>query len=75
VLARAQRLRQAVLKRAFEGKLVPQDPNDEPASVLLNRIRGEREAALALNGSARSLRKSRGKVSPGVAVGGPDDGR
>ena len=36
---RAERLRQAILKRAFEGKLVPQNPADEPASVLLGRIR------------------------------------
>lgn len=43
-LARAARLRQSILKRAFEGKLVPQDPNDEPASVLLARIRADREA-------------------------------
>ena len=41
-LKRAQSLRQSILKRAFEGKLVPQDPNDEPASVLLRRIKAEK---------------------------------
>lgn len=41
-LERAEALRQSILKRAFSGKLVPQDPNDEPASVLLERIRTER---------------------------------
>ena len=40
----ASALRQSILKRAFEGRLVPQDPTDEPASVLLNRIRVERQA-------------------------------
>ena len=47
---RADRLRQSLLKRAFEGKLVPQDPNDEPASVLLERIRAERTAIKPQNG-------------------------
>ena len=37
-------LEQATLAKAFRGELVPQDPNDEPASVLLERIRAEREA-------------------------------
>lgn len=40
---RISRLRQSILKWAFEGKLVDQDPNDEPASVLLARIKAERE--------------------------------
>jgi len=43
-LLRSGSLRQAILKSAFTGQLVPQDPNDEPASELLARIRAEREA-------------------------------
>ena len=42
-LKRAERLRQSILKEAFVGRLVPQDPDDEPAAVILERIRGERE--------------------------------
>lgn len=41
-LKQAERLRHSILKRAFEGKLVPQDPSDEPAEKLLERIRVER---------------------------------
>lgn len=41
-LKHAERLRQSILKQAFYGKLVPQDPNDEPASVLLERIQVEK---------------------------------
>jgi type I restriction enzyme S subunit len=40
-LTRCKRLRQSILKRAFEGKLVPQDPNDEPAEKLLARIQSK----------------------------------
>jgi type I restriction enzyme S subunit len=42
---RLSALNQSILAKAFRGELVPQDPNDEPASVLLERIRAEREAA------------------------------
>ena len=41
-LARIFALRQSILKKAFSGQLVPQDPNDEPASVLLERIQAEK---------------------------------
>ena len=54
---RSGRLRQSILKRAFEGKLVPQDPNDEPASVLLARIR----AAWAKQAAAPNLAGRRGR--------------
>ena len=40
-------LDQAVLTKAFRGELVPQDPSDEPASVLLEKIKTERSAAIA----------------------------
>lgn len=46
--SRCARLRQSILKWAFEGRLVDQDPTDEPASVLLERIRAERASATDL---------------------------
>lgn len=55
-LKQAKTLRQAILKQAFSGQLVAQDPNDEPASVLLERIRAERAKA-AKNSRARKAKK------------------
>jgi type I restriction enzyme S subunit len=60
-LQRAARLRQAILKRAFEGKLVEQDPTDEPAAALLARIKpatnGRHPAA-----AKPPMRRSRARV-------------
>ena len=46
-LSRCMRLRQSILRWAFEGKLVDQDPDDEPASALLERIRAQKTARTA----------------------------
>ena len=56
-LQKADALRRSILRRAFAGNLVPQDPHDEPASVLLDRIRTEREKALKNN----RFKKKRGR--------------
>ena len=44
-LARSKALRQSILKRAFAGQLVDQDPKDEPAHALLERIKAEKTTA------------------------------
>lgn len=59
-LARAGRLRQSILKRAFAGALVPQDPTDEPASALLARLRASREVA-----APKKTKKPRGDDGAG----------
>jgi len=52
----AQALRQSILRCAFSGQLVPQDPNDEPASELLKRIAAEREERARLARAAKQAR-------------------
>lgn len=56
-LKRASRLRQGILKRAFEGKLVPQDPTDEPAEQLLARIQQQRPSSPASKNGKPATRK------------------
>lgn len=55
-LQSAQALRQSILKHAFTGKLVPQDPDDEPASELLQRIAAERKARVQEAAAAKRRR-------------------
>jgi len=56
-LSRAARLRQSILKQAFEGQLVPQDPTDEPAKVLLERIKvdAHTKATIALTSKSNKI--------------------
>jgi type I restriction enzyme S subunit len=60
-LQQSETLRQSILKKAFSGQLVPQDPHDEPASVLLERIRVEKSGRVTDRAPTRS---SRSKATP-----------
>ena len=63
----ADQLRKSILQQAIQGKLVPQDPNDEPASVLLERIR-EEKARLS---KEKKIKKEK---NPSIIFRGEDDG-
>jgi type I restriction enzyme S subunit len=62
-LLRAESLRQSILKKAFSGNLVPQDPNDEPASELLKRIAQEKAELEVQEKAAKvAIKKSKPKT-------------
>ncbi|AVT36484.1 restriction endonuclease subunit S [Plantactinospora sp. BB1] len=65
-------LRTALLATAFAGRLVPQDPNDEPASELLARIKVERAAVPPKQREARGRRTQKDKPAPPTRVIGRD---
>ena len=54
-----EQLKKSILQEAIQGKLVPQDPNEEPASVLLERIRAEKERLIAEGKIKRDKHESR----------------
>ena len=62
----AQQLKNTILQMAVQGKLVPQDPNDEPASVLLERIRAEKERLI-------KEKKIKREKNPSVIFKGADN--
>ena len=62
----SQQLKNSILQMAVQGKLVPQDPNDEPASVLLERIRAEKERLI-------KEKKIKREKNPSVIFKGADN--
>ena len=59
-----KKLRQKILDLAIRGKLVPQDPNDEPASVLLERIKAEKERLIKEGKNKRSKKSAKTSDTP-----------
>jgi type I restriction enzyme S subunit len=66
--AKVEHLTPALLAKAFRGELVPQDPNDEPASILLERIRTAREASEGTSAPKRRKGGNRPKASQKAEV-------
>ena len=63
-ITRAEALRQSILRKAFSGQLVPQDPTDEPAPALLARIRASREGDATAQPGRSSRRRPRATSPP-----------
>ncbi|MBQ1582926.1 MAG: restriction endonuclease subunit S, partial [Prevotella sp.] len=59
-----KQLRQKILDLAIRGKLVPQDPNDEPASVLLERVKAEKERLIEEGKIKRSKKSAASSDKP-----------
>lgn len=67
-VAHSQRLGSLTLSKAFRGELIPQDPNDEPASALLARIAAQRNASAHAAHPARRGRPPRTAAEPGAST-------
>jgi type I restriction enzyme S subunit len=65
--AHLAQLDRSILAKAFRGELVPQDPNDEPASALLERIRAEREKLDTRKKAKGKTEKKSRKAKPEAA--------
>jgi type I restriction enzyme, S subunit len=67
----SQQLDRSILAKAFRGELVPQDPNDEPAAALVERIRAEREQTSTPKQRGKTTRKNSSKQLS-IAYGRPE---
>jgi type I restriction enzyme S subunit len=67
-IKRAEKLRQSILKQAFTGQLVPQDPKDEPAEKLLERIKAEKAKQVTTKTKKKTTSKSKTKSPTQLAL-------